>query len=106
VPASAHRKGYTAVRKDFGKPGIGPKVIPLFESGSLTKYGYAIKKSVQARHVALSRAIKKYGALSVFRKLKAQETLRKRTQPKARAIFAADAEWVQAQYSTSAGFTS
>ena len=98
VRGTPRRKGYVAIREDIGKPGVGPKLIPIMEKGSLTKYGYSSKKSEQARHVALNKAVEEYGALSVFRKLKAQETLRKRTQPKAREIFASDAEYVRDQY--------
>jgi len=98
VKASPHRRGYVAVRKDVGKPGIGPKLIPIMEKGTLTKHGYSIKKDEAARHRALNKAVSEYGALSVFRKLKAQETLRKRTQPKAREVFASDAEWLRGQY--------
>lgn len=95
VPASNHHKAYTAVRKDLGNPGIGPTVIPIMAKGSLSKFGYSTKKSDQARHAALDKAVKKYGAMTVFRKLQAQVILRKRTQPKIRDIFTRDAEWVR-----------
>ena len=97
VNATKHRKGYTATRRDLGKPGIDPKLIPIMEKGSLTKFGYSTEKAMEPRHEALEKAIRKYGALSVFRKLNAQVTLRKTTQPAARHVFAADAEWVRQQ---------
>ena len=97
VKASKHRKGCTAARRDLGKPGIGPKMISIVEKGSLKKYGYSTDKAMGPRHEALERAIRKYGALSVFRKLNVQVTLRKRTQPAVRHVFAADAEWVRQQ---------
>ena len=105
VKATSRHKGYVAIRKDIGKPGIGPKLIEIKRTGSLTKHGYSIKKSAQARHEALNKAVKAFGALSVFRKLKAQVTLRKRTQPKAREVFQEDAEWVRSNYKTD-GFAS
>jgi len=105
VKATSRHKGYVATRKDLGKPGIGPKLIEIKKPGSLTKHGYSIKKSAQARHEALNKAIKAFGALSVFRKLMAQVTLRKRTQPKARAVFEEDAEWIRSNYKTD-GFAS
>jgi hypothetical protein len=89
----------------IGRPSIGPKLIPIMKKGSLTKHGYSTKKSEEARHRALNKAVAEYGALSVFRKLKAQETLRKRTQPKTRDIFAADADWVRDQFKVD-GFAS
>jgi len=105
VKATPRRKGYVAIRKDIGRPGIGPRLIPIMEKGTLTKHGYSTKKGEEARRRALRKAVDEFGALSVFRKLKAQETLRKRTQPKARDIFAADADWVRDQFKVD-GFTS
>lgn len=92
-----HREAYTYERVDVGRPGKGPKLIPV-EKGKLTKFGYSTKKSARARHEALRKAIKRYGALSVFRKLNAMVIVRKRTQPEAREIFEADRDWVRDQY--------
>jgi len=92
-----HRKGYTYERKDLGKPGKGPKIIPI-EKGKLSKFGYSTKKSERARHAALNKAVEEYGALSVYRALNAQVILRKRTQPKAREIFEADRDWIAEKY--------
>ena len=92
-----HRKAYTYERKDVGKPGKGPKVIPI-EKGKLSQFGYSTKKSERARHAALNKAVEKYGALSVYRMLNAQIILRKRTQPKAREIFEADRDWIAQKY--------
>ena len=97
VPASKKHIAYTQVRKDLGLPGIGPKLIPIIEKGSLSKLGYSTKKSDQARHAALDKAINAYGKLTVFHKLLAQVNLRKRTQPKAREVFEEDAKWVDAK---------
>jgi len=105
VKAAPFRKGYVAEREDVGRPGIGPKLIPIIEKGSLSKHGYSTKKSEVARRRALKKAIKEYGALSVYRKLKAMQTLRKRTQPEAREVFASDAEYVRSQHKTD-GFVS
>ena len=93
-----HRRGYTYKRKDLGKPGKGPKLIDIKEKGALTKFGYAIKKSPQARRRALRKAIRKYGALSVYRKLMAQYVFRKNYAPDQAAKFKSDAEWVRNQY--------
>lgn len=95
-----HRKGYTYTRTDVGKPGKGPSLITIAGEGSLTKHGYSTKKSATARRRALRKAIDEYGSLSVFRKLKAQEALRERTQPDARRVFASDAEWVRRHFKT------
>jgi len=92
-----HRKAYTYERKDVGKPGKGPKVIPI-EKGKLSKFGYSTKKSERARHAALNKAVKEYGPLSVIRMLRAQIVLRKRTQPNVRRIFEEDLEWLEREY--------
>ena len=91
------RKAYTYERKDVGKPGKGPKVIPI-EKGKLSKFGYSTKKSERARHAALNKAVEEYGALSVYRALNAQVILRKRTQPEAREIFEADRDRIAEKY--------
>jgi len=98
------RKGYTYLRKDMGLPGKGPRII-LLEKGKLSKFGYSTKKSDQARRAALKKAVDEYGALSVFRKLNAMIIVRKRTQPKARAVFEEDLAWVRGQYKVD-GFVS
>jgi len=105
VPATSRRRAYTAVRRDLGKPGIGPRLIEFTKPGSLRKHGYSASKSEQARRRALGKAIKDYGALSVSRKLQALVTLRKRTQPKMREIFENDLAWVRENYKTN-GYSS
>ena len=99
-----HRRAYSYERKDVGRPGKGPKIIPI-KKGKLSKFGYSTKKSERARHRALKKAIEEYGALSVYRMLNAQIVLRKRTQPKVREIFEEDAEWVKSKYKVD-GFVS
>ena len=105
VKATPFRKGYVAERPDLGRPDIGPKLIPIVDKGSLTRYGYSIKKAAAERVKALDKAVKKYGALSVWRKLEAQVRLRKRTQPKARGIFQSDADYIKVNYKLD-GFSS
>jgi len=99
-----HRRGYVYKRKDVGKPGKGPKLIPI-EKGKLKKFGYSTKKSARARHAALNKAVKEYGALSVYRMLNAQVIFRKRTQPEAREVFKADRDWIAKKYKVN-GFVS
>ena len=83
--------------RDRGAKGKGPKVI-LIKKGALTKHGYSTKKSARARHAALKKAIKEYGALSVYRKLMAQVILRKRQRGGAKKVFQEDAEWVKRNF--------
>ena len=79
---------------DRGAPGRGKKIIKV-KKGLLKAVGYSTKLSAKARHEALRKAIRRYGALKVFRMLHAQVVLRKRTQPKARRIFMQDRDYVK-----------
>jgi len=92
-----HRRGYVYKRKDVGKPGKGPKLIPI-KKGKLKKFGYSTKLPASERRAALRRAVEAYGALSVARMLQAQIILRKRTQRKVRKIFEEDLEWLRKTY--------
>jgi len=91
----------TYMARDVGKPGRGKKLIEI-EPGKLKKYGYSTDKNARARRRALAKAVKAYGATSVFRMLNAQVVLRKsaRTGERARdkRIFKADRDWVKRRY--------
>jgi hypothetical protein len=84
--------------RDRGRPGKGPVRIGPLRKGTLSKYGYSTSKSAQARHTALSKAVKADSALSVFRKLNAVMVLTKNTSPTASAKFRADRNWVKKKY--------
>ena len=102
------RRGYTTKRgvrvrasrvRDMGAPGKwaekhGPGIGPLKE-GRLVKVGYMATKSKTARHGALKKAVKRYGALSTFRKLNAASTYTKRTSKGHSKTFKADRNWVK-----------
>lgn len=82
-------KGY---RGPNGSPGIGP-----LREGELSQFGYTnvVKKSVKSRRSALKKAVKRYGSLSVRRKLQAVATYTKRTSPRASKVFKADIAWIK-----------
>jgi hypothetical protein len=87
--------------KNRGLPGKGPKEGEGFgklRKGELIKYGYQYRLSDSLRHAALKRAIERYGALSVYRKLDAVAKLSVRTAPDASNIFARDRDWVRSHY--------
>jgi hypothetical protein len=63
--------------------------------GDLIKYGYQYRLADRLRHRALEKAIKVYGALSVYHKLDAVAKLSVKTAPDASAIFVKDREWVR-----------
>lgn len=74
-------------------PGIGE-----LKEGKLMKVGYSAKKSKTARHGALKKAVKRYGALSTFRKLNAVATYTKRTSKGRSRTFKADRNWVKKSF--------
>ena len=87
--------------KDRGLPGKGPKEgegIGKLRKGELIKYGYQYRLSDSLRQAALNKAIKRFGALSVYRKLDAVAKLSLRTAPDASKIFTRDRDWVQGNF--------
>jgi hypothetical protein len=84
--------------KDRGLPGKGPREgegIGKLRKGELIKYGYQYRLSDALRQKALKKAIKRYGPLSVYRKLDAVAKLSSRTAPDASGIFSRDRNWVK-----------
>jgi hypothetical protein len=84
--------------KNRGLPGKGSlegEGIGKLRKGELIKYGYQYRLSDSLRQRALKRAIKRYGPLSVYRKLDAVAKLSLRTAPDASRIFTRDREWVR-----------
>ncbi len=82
-----------------GEPGIGS-----LREGELAQFGYhdVAHKTVGQRHLALHRAVEKYGALSVFRKLNAVYIYTRNTAKASSRIFKADRDWVKAHYGVGA----
>lgn len=81
-----------------GLPGKGPvegEGIGKLRKGELIKYGYQYRLSDSLRQSALRKAIKRYGGLSVYRKLDAVAKLSLRTAPDASKIFTRDRNWVR-----------
>jgi hypothetical protein len=76
-------------------PGIGK-----LRHGLLAKFGYSHVSSLSQtqRHVALEKAVKAYGPLSVFRKLNAVYVYSKKTAPSSSKIFKADRDWIGTKY--------
>jgi hypothetical protein len=88
--------------KDRGLPGKGAaegEGIGKLRKGELIKYGYQYRLSDSLRQAALKKAIKRYGALSVYRKLDAVAKLSLRTAPDASKIFVRDRNWVKENFS-------
>ena len=76
-------------------PGIGP-----LRKGELVIFGYSNVSALSEakRHLALNKAVRAYGALSVFRKLNAIYIYTRYTAPISSAIFKIDRDWVKEYY--------
>ena len=76
-------------------PGIGK-----LKEGQLAKFGYVnvVHKTVEARRAALDKAVKEFGALSVFRKLNAVYVYGRRSAKESSKIFKEDRDWVKGKY--------
>ena len=69
--------------------------IGKLRKGDLIKYGYQYRLSDRLREIALNKAVEKYGALTVYRKLDAVAKLSVRTAPDASKTFARDRNWIK-----------
>jgi hypothetical protein len=78
-----------------GEPGIG-----RLREGDLSRFGYDNVTTLSAgqRRLALARAVRTYGALSLFRKLNAVYVYTRRSSPASSRIFKSDRDWVRATY--------
>jgi len=104
IVVKPHKRNLTVVKrrciKDTGLPGKGEKKIGPLHKGELSRYGYTLKISEKERHKALKKAVEKYGALGVYRKLDAVAKLTSRTVPEASKLFEKDRDWVKETYGT------
>lgn len=69
-----------------------------FKKNSLGKYGYTTHANTQQRHVALEKAIKAYGAHSVWSKLNVVSILNKNRSPEISNVFTMDKNWVKKEF--------
>ena len=103
----SHSSRKTVVRgkciRDVGAPGKGfkggPGIGPL-RKGELVKFGYShvVTMPVTKRRAALTRAVKAYGSLRVWRKLNAVQVYTRRLSPASSKVFKADMDWVRSKY--------
>jgi hypothetical protein len=70
--------------------------IGKLRKGELLKYGYQYRLSDKMRHKALEKAVKVYGATSLYHKLDAISKLSVHVAPDASMIFKKDRDWVHA----------
>lgn len=79
-----------------GKHGL--RVIPKLKKGELSQFGYSSSASALSRHRALAKAVKRYGSLSIFRKLNAIMVLNKNKSPTLSNKFKMDRNWIRDNY--------
>lgn len=112
------RDGYSYIRKktqkkvsvpttcvsDKGKPCKGPKliIIPEYDVGLLSKYGYTLAENHERRVKVLKKAIKSNSKLKILRHLNALRTLLK-SSPKLYNKLDKDMKWIQKDYANKKG---
>jgi len=87
----------TCVKGTVSKAIIGP-----LRKGELKKFGYSYKHPETVRHHSIQAAIKKLGALNVYRKLDAVAKLSVTQNKQAHMVFSADRDWIRSHYSLQA----
>jgi hypothetical protein len=93
VQVAANSPPFMGGRTARRRPGIGK-----LKEGKLVRLGYSAVKSKTVRHKALKKAVKRYGALSTFRKLNAASTYTKRSSKGRSRTFKADRNWVKKSF--------
>lgn len=97
-----------ALFPDPSPPGGGPpeggrrgtkrtSTIGKLKKGELTSVGYSTTAKASTRHRALTKAMKRYGPLSTYRKLNAVAVYTKRTLPGKSKLYLEDRNWVGAK---------
>lgn len=85
--------------EDKGKPGKGPKLIPIpkEDEGLLSNYGYSLKDSYEKRIIALKKANKNEDELKILRHVNALRTLQKSNERYYNKLNK-DFKWLQENY--------
>jgi hypothetical protein len=92
-PRLTRKRGYTKWQVETQSIGIGP-----LKKNKLTKYGYHFDINKKDRAVALSKAIKEYGALSVYRSLNAIAVYNKNTHPEMAKVSKEDRDMIREKF--------
>jgi hypothetical protein len=113
---SIRRKGYSVHRKNGRTYRIFPKKANEVEvkaacvkvadqaaaadlkRGQLRKHGYQYRLSDEFRRAALKRAMQEYTPTGVYKILNTATKLARKEKPVAAKIFAADRDWLRAEY--------
>jgi hypothetical protein len=71
--------------------------IPMKKNGDLVKLGYSLSKTARSRHGAIKKAVKKFGRVTVSRKLNALAVFNKRRHPMTARKARADRKYTMTQ---------
>lgn len=84
---------------DKGKPGKGPKlvVIPKYDTGLLSDYGYSLHSSYADRVQAIKKSLKSHDKLKILRHINALRTLQKSNETYHKKL-TKDLKWMQDHY--------
>ncbi len=87
--------------KDQGKSGKGPKlgILPAYDVGILSDYGYSLHDSHDMRIKALKKAMKHHNELKILRHINALRTLFKSNEKYYNKLDK-DLKWIQKDYSS------
>jgi Family of unknown function (DUF5771) len=86
------------VKSLVGAATRSPARFGPLRKGELTKLGYSSKYPDEQRYIALRKAVEKYGALGVYRKLDAVAKLTVHSIPAASVVYVKDREWIKKTY--------
>jgi hypothetical protein len=92
-PRLTRKRGYTKWQVETQSIGIGP-----LRKNKLGKYGYHFDITKKDRAAALSKAIKEYGALSVYRSLNAIAVYNKNTHPEMAKVAKEDRDMIRTKF--------
>ena len=99
IRKSSNKKVKATCIKDQGKPGKGPKlgILPAYDIGILSKFGYSLHDSHDIRIKALKKAIKNNNELKILRHVNALRTLFKSNEKYYNKLDK-DLKWIQKDY--------
>ncbi len=85
--------------KDQGKEGKGPKliIIPDYDVGLLSSYGYSLKEPHEKRVKAIRKSMKEHSELKILRHINALRTLNKSHKSLFNKLDK-DMKWIQNDY--------
>lgn len=87
------KAGSTRWQVEHQSRGIGP-----LRRSKLSQYGYSTKIAKKARTRALNKAVKNYGALSIYRSLNALAVYNKNTNPEMAAVAKEDRDMIRSRF--------